>query len=133
MEAYMKISTKGKYGLRAVVDIASHEGIVSIKDIHERCGISIRYLDKIMSSLKSADIVSSIRGSQGGYVLNKKPSNISVGDILRVLDEDFNHSICNKECEKESCTAKYIFSKINTGINEIIDNLYISEIIERNK
>lgn len=129
----MKISTKGKYGLRAVVDIASHEGVVSIKEIHERCGISIRYLDKIVLPLKNDGILVSARGSKGGYTLGRSADKISVGDILRCLDDKFNGTICNHECINEECTVKYVFSKINNGLNEIIDNLYISEIIERNK
>lgn len=131
----MKISTKGRYGLRAIVAIAKSENGLSIKNISEMEGISIRYLDKIMASLKTSDIVESTRGSKGGYKLKKNPNEISVGDILRSVEDDFSIINCpltnNSECSNEHmCTTKYVWNRINNGLNEIIDNIYISEIIE---
>ena len=98
-------------------------------------GISIRYLDKIMASLKTSEIVESTRGSKGGYKLNNDPNKISVGDILRSVEDDFSIINCpltnNSECSNEHmCTTKYVWNRINNGLNEIIDNIYISEIIE---
>jgi len=134
----MKISTKGRYGLRAVVAIAKSENGLSIKNISEMEGISIRYLDKIMSSLKANDIVESTRGSKGGYNLKRKANEISVGDILRSVEDDFSIINCpltnNSECNNEHmCTTKYVWNRINNGLNDIIDNIYISEIIEGTK
>lgn len=131
----MKISTKGRYGLRAIVAIAKSENGLSIKNISEMEGISIRYLDKIMASLKTSEIVESTRGSKGGYKLKNDPSKISVGDILRSVEDDFSIINCpltnNSECSNEHmCTTKYVWNRINNGLNEIIDNIYISEIIE---
>lgn len=134
----MKISTKGRYGLRAIVAIAKSENGLSIKNISEMEGISIRYLDKIMASLKTSEIVESTRGSKGGYKLKKNPNKISVGDILRSVEDDFSIINCpltnNSECSNEHmCTTKYVWNRINNGLNEIIDNIYISEIIEGTK
>lgn len=134
----MKISTKGRYGLRAIVAIAKSENGLSIKNISEMEGISIRYLDKIMASLKINEIVESTRGSKGGYKLKKNPNEISVGDILRSVEDDFSIINCpltnNSECSNEHmCTTKYVWNRINNGLNEIIDNIYISEIIEGTK
>lgn len=134
----MKISTKGRYGLRAIVAIAKSENGLSIKNISEMEGISIRYLDKIMASLKTSEIVESTRGSKGGYKLKKNPNEISVGDILRSVEDDFSIINCpltnNSECSNEHmCTTKYVWNRINNGLNEIIDNIYISEIIEGTK
>lgn len=134
----MKISTKGRYGLRAIVAIAKSENGLSIKNISEMEGISIRYLDKIMASLKISEIVESTRGSKGGYKLKKNPNEISVGDILRSVEDDFSIINCpltnNSECSNEHmCTTKYVWNRINNGLNEIIDNIYISEIIEGTK
>lgn len=134
----MKISTKGRYGLRAIVAIAKSENGLSIKNISEMEGISIRYLDKIMASLKTSEIVESTRGSKGGYKLKNDPSKISVGDILRSVEDDFSIINCpltnNSECSNEHmCTTKYVWNRINNGLNEIIDNIYISEIIEGTK
>lgn len=134
----MKISTKGRYGLRAIVAIAKSENGLSIKNIHDIEGISIRYLDKIMASLKASDIVESVRGSKGGYKLKRDAKYISVGDILRSVEEDFSIINCpltnNSECDKEHmCTTKYVWNRINNGLSDIIDNIYISEIIEGTK
>lgn len=131
----MKISTKGRYGLRAIVAIASSEEGVSIKYIHEKEGISIRYLDKIMACLKQAGIVTSTRGSKGGYKLAKSPNEISVGDILRAVSEDLDVINCpltnNSTCSNSKCcTTKYVWNRINNGLNDIINNIYVSEILE---
>ena len=84
----MKLSTKGKYGLRAMIDLArySEKEPVSIGSVAARQGISERYLEQLVALLKKAGLVKSIRGASGGYVLEKKPSEISVGDILRALE-----------------------------------------------
>lgn len=84
----MKISTKGRYGLIAMVDIAINETSenVTIKSISERQGISEGYLEQIFSSLRKAGLVKSIKGSQGGYILGNSISNITIGDILRTLE-----------------------------------------------
>ena len=84
----MKISTKGRYGLRAIIDLAQYSEIepVSINSIASRQGISERYLEQLMTLLKKADLIKSIRGAGGGYVLAKDMSEISVGDVLRALE-----------------------------------------------
>ena len=81
----MKLSTKGRYGLRAMVDIAvySQDSPVPISAIAERQNISVRYLEQLLPKLKKAGIIKSIRGAQGGYMLDKDPKDISAGDILR--------------------------------------------------
>ena len=84
----MKLSTKGRYGLRAMVDIAvySQDSPVPISAIAERQNISVSYLEQLLPKLKKAGIIKSIRGAQGGYMLDKDPKDISAGDILRTLD-----------------------------------------------
>ena len=81
----MKLSTKGRYGLRALIDLAQHsgEGPVSIMSISERQDISERYLEQLVSLLKKAGLVQSVRGAGGGYRLAKRMEEISVGDVLR--------------------------------------------------
>ena len=85
----MKLSTKGRYGLRALIDLAQYSGEapVSITSISSRQDISERYLEQLMAMLKKAGIVSSVRGAGGGYILAKDMKDISVGDILRALDK----------------------------------------------
>ncbi len=84
----MKLSTKGRYGLRAMVDIAvySQDSPVPISAIAERQNISVSYLEQLLPKLKKAGIIKSIRGAQGGYMLDKDPKDISAGDILRTLE-----------------------------------------------
>ena len=84
----MKLSTKGRYGLRAMIDLASHEeeGAVSIASISERQNISESYLEQLVRPLRKAGFIESVRGAGGGYVLAKPADSISVGDVLRVLE-----------------------------------------------
>ena len=83
----MKLSTKGRYGLRALIDLAQYSEVepVSISSISARQGISERYLEQLMALLKKAELVKSIRGAGGGYVLAREKKDISVGDVLRAL------------------------------------------------
>ena len=84
----MRISTKGRYGLRAMMDLAAYSngGHVSLSSIAKRQMISTNYLEQVFSVLRNAGLVKSIKGAQGGYVLAKKPSEIRIGTILRVLE-----------------------------------------------
>ena len=88
----MKLSTKGRYGLRAMVDIAvySQDSPVPISAIAERQNISVRYLEQLLPKLKKAGIIKSIRGAQGGYMLDKDPKDISAGDIFKDFGRRFN-------------------------------------------
>lgn len=88
----MKISTKGRYGLRALIDLAVHstENHVSLVSIAERQKISLNYLEQVFASLRKAGIVKSIKGSQGGYVLADSPDKITVAQILKILEGEFN-------------------------------------------
>ena len=87
----MKLTTRGRYGLRAVIDLAVNNGdeAVALSQIAERQGISVNYLEQLIAKLKKAGIVDSIRGAQGGYVLAMPSEEISVGDILRAFEGDF--------------------------------------------
>ena len=90
----MKLSTKGRYGLRAMIDLASHEeeGAVSIASISERQNISESYLEQLVRPLRKAGFIESVRGAGGGYVLAKPADSISVGDVLRVLEGGLEQS-----------------------------------------
>ena len=84
----MKVSTKSRYGVAAMVDIAQHHGAgpVALRSVAERQQVSEHYLEQLMSSLRNAGYVRSIRGAQGGYVLAKNPALITVGDIVRAME-----------------------------------------------
>lgn len=135
----MKISTKGRYGLRAVIDIAIHgeNEPVSLSDIAIRQDISISYLEQLIAKLKKAHIVTSIRGAKGGYSLAAPMNKISVGDILRALEGDLSPVNCSEVTEngdpcKESgqCITKIVWRRINDSINSAVDNLMLSDLLK---
>ncbi|PKM96387.1 MAG: Rrf2 family transcriptional regulator [Firmicutes bacterium HGW-Firmicutes-1] len=133
----MKLSTKGRYGLRAMIDLAinSKENQLSIKIISERQNISENYLEQIIAILKKNGFVKSCRGAQGGYSLTKEPADISVGDILRALEGDLNPVDCitvneDVQCsEAELCVTKYVWKRISDSINEVVDNISLEDLV----
>lgn len=137
----MKISTKGRYGLRALIDLAQYSEIepVSISSISARQGISERYLEQLMALLKKAGLVKSIRGAGGGYVLAKATSEISVGDVLRALEGSLEPVECPAFHEEVSCEAaggcvtKYVWKKINESINQTVDEMKLEKLVEESK
>ncbi len=138
----MKLSTKGRYGLRAVLDLAMNEKneAVALSGIAERQDISMSYLEQLIAKLKKAGIVNSIRGAQGGYVLAKKPEEISVGDILRALEGDLNPVDCAEimgsgvSCAgSDLCVTKYVWMRISDSINNTVDTMKLSELMEESE
>lgn len=136
----MKISTKGRYGLRAVIDIALHSDDgepVSLSDIAVRQDISISYLEQLIAKLKKAHIVTSVRGAKGGYSLAKSMDEISVGEILRSLEGDLSPVNCSEVTENgepckesEQCITKIVWRRISDSINFAVDNLMLSELLK---
>lgn len=138
----MKLSTKGRYGLRAVIDIAvnSESEAVALSCIAERQNISISYLEQLIAKLKKAGIVNSFRGAQGGYILAKNPEEISVGEILRALEGDLNPVDCAEVIGGESscsgsdaCVTKYVWKRISESINTAVDEIKLSELVEESR
>lgn len=134
----MKLSTKGRYGLKAMLDISvySVNEAVSIKSIAQRQNISENYLEQIIATLKKANLVKSTRGAKGGYSLKKTTEEISVGEILRVLEGDLNPVDCAifneaKACSTaDFCASKYVWKKISDSINEVVDNITLKDLLE---
>lgn len=137
----MKISTKGRYGLRALIDLAQYSEIepVSISSIAARQGISERYLEQLMTLLKKAGLIQSIRGAGGGYILAKDVSEISVGDILRALEGNLEPVECAAYHEEESCevagrcVTKYVWQRINESINQTVNEISLKQLVEESK
>lgn len=138
----MKISTKGRYGLRAVLDIAmnSETEAVALSSIAERQHISVSYLEQLVSKLRKAGIVNSIRGAQGGYVLAKPAEEISVGDILRALEGDLHPVDCSEVSGSDGvcqgadvCVSKFVWKRISDSISQAVDTLMLSELAEEGK
>lgn len=133
----MKISTKGRYALRLMLELATaEEGVpVSIKDIAKSQGISEKYLEQIISVLNKAGFVRSIRGAQGGYVLKKNPKECTVGMILRQTEGDLAPVSCVREdgefCERKAgCVTVRIYEKINDAVNEVVDRITLADMVE---
>lgn len=137
----LKLSTKGRYGLRAMIDLAdySEETPQSITNIAMRQSISDSYLEQLMAKLKKAGLIESIRGAQGGYVLAKPSKDISVGDILRALEGDLSPVKCseldgNSGCSgSDCCVTKNVWKRINDSIQNAVDSIYLSELVEDNR
>lgn len=137
----MKITTKGRYGLRALIDLAQYSEIepVSISSIAARQGISERYLEQLMTLLKKADLIKSIRGAGGGYVLAKDVNDISVGDVLRALEGSLEPVECAAYREEDGCAAaggcvtKYVWQKINESINRTVDEISLKQLVEESR
>lgn len=137
----MKLSTKGRYGLRAMVDLGiySEQEPVSISSIAQRQQISDRYLEQLIGKLKKAGLVSSVRGAQGGYQLARNPEDISAGDILRVLEGDLMSVACGGDeetacCEaSDYCVTRYVWHKVHEGIIAAVDNLSLAELMAQSK
>ena len=134
----MKISTKGRYGLRAVLDIAMHDEAASVSSIAARQFISENYLERLIAMLKKAGIVNSLRGAQGGYVLARPAEEISVGEVLRALEGDLNPVDCSERdgslCEgSDTCVTKFVWKRISDSIKQAVDNLMISELASEGK
>lgn len=137
----MKLSTKGRYGLRALIDLAVHqeEGAVSIQSIAARQDISEHYLEQLIAKLRKAGLVTSIRGAGGGYRLAGDPCRISVGDILRALEGSLDAVECpglqeGGACSaKDLCVTKYVWKRVNESINQVVDEITLSQLIEESR
>lgn len=131
----MKLSTKGRYGLKAIFDLALHFGDqpIALSNIAERRNISLSYLEQLISQLRKAGVVRSVRGAQGGYILNGTPDTVTVGQVLRALEqlapvdcvtEDF-------DCESsEFCVTRVIYQKILDSILDTVDNITLQDMID---
>lgn len=134
----MKLTTKGRYGLRAILDISlnQREGPVTIHSIHQRQDISERYLESLLSTLKQNGMLKSIRGSQGGYVLAKEPKDISVGDVIRILEGPIAPVDCvndtgTKECSRsESCVTKKVWVELKDAMDKVLDSYSLQDLID---
>ena len=136
----MKISTKGRYALRLMLDLALHSegGYVPVKAISERQDISDKYLEQIISILSRAGYVKSIRGAGGGYKLANAPETYTVGMILRLTEGSLAPVTCldgdENTCERqEGCATLYIWKKIYNAVNDVVDHITLADIIENSK
>ena len=137
----MKLSSKGRYAVMALVDLARFDNInpVSLRDISLRQGISLDYLEQIFSKLKKNEIVKSIRGTQGGYVLNKNPNDIKLTNIFHAVDERVKTVQCKKESKKgcngkaTKCITHNLWDELEIHINTFFENKSLKDLLNNNK
>lgn len=136
----MKISTKGRYAMRLMLDIAQHDTgePVSIRDISTRQEISVKYLEQIVSALVHTGLLRSIRGPQGGYLLVKRPSDYRVGDILRVTEGSLSPVDCltgeENDCPREeSCVTLRLWKELDAAIKGVVDKYTLEDLLSWSK
>ena len=134
----MKISTKGRYALRMMIDLAQNnaKGFIPLKEISERQGISKKYLELIVSSLHTSDLLTAGRGFQGGYQLAKSPDQITVGEILRLTEGSLAPVACLEwdpvGCERRNdCPTLFVWQELDRRINEYLDSVTLQDILDR--
>lgn len=134
----MKISTKGIYGLKAVLDLTinSSKETITIKSISERQNISESYLEQIFSILSKKGIIKSKKGSQGGYFLGDKGDDTTVGDVLRALEGDLSVISKDKHNEEDRLDTLMwlkVWEKMNVSIDQVVDNITLKYLSEEYK
>ena len=133
----MKISTKTRYGLRALIHIAEEtandeDKLVRIKEISENQKLSVQYLEQILFKLKKSGIIVGKRGPNGGYRLNKEPKDISILEIFNILETDIKVVMCdkhNKNCVRTDCRTLYLWEKLDTALSKILKETTLAELM----
>ena len=135
----MKLSTRGRYGVRLMLDLALHygEGPIFLKDIAERQGISGKYLWQLINPLKAMGLISSQRGAHGGYILGKAPESISVKEILQILEGSLclvdcvdNPALCERSL---SCISRDIWGEASKNMQQTLEDTTLAAMVERQK
>jgi len=133
----MRLSTKGRYGLKAMFQISLQygEGPITLKTVADEQSLSENYLEQLVSVLRRDGFLESVRGSQGGYLLAKPPGEITVGNILRSLEGNMALADCViddeiSKCEREEfCVTKLVWQRIGDSINEVIDSITLEDMV----
>ena len=134
----MQISTRGRYGLRAMVDLAMHnsKGPLALRVIAERQGISESYLEQVFTSLRKSGLVRASRGAQGGYELGRPATGITAGDVLRSLEGPIAPVFCvsgdSVQCEREKgCITRWFWNELKMKIEEVMDATSLQDLVDR--
>lgn len=133
----MKISTKGRYGTRLMLDLAIHatNGPIPLKEVAERQEVSEKYLEQITPYLCRGGLIRSIRGPQGGYMLSMPPGNITVGQILRILEGSLAPVDCAAEdepaCKRaKGCATLQVWRRIHQAVSDVVDNITLEDLMK---
>lgn len=135
----MKISTKGRYAVRMLLDLAEHSNgeFIALRDIAERQGISKKYLEQIVPVLNKSDILRTNRGYQGGYMLAREPEAYKIGDILRLTEGSLAPVFCaenSEECQRcEKCVTHPLWKGLYRVIGEYLDSVTLGDLIVTDK
>lgn len=130
----MEITTKGRYAVRIMADIAKCDDYVSLQSVANRQQISLKYLEKIISMMAKAKLVKSLRGAAGGYKLSKPSDQISVKDILNATGDAIKISTCvdTEECPvADKCDTIGVWSTLNGLINNYLENVTLKDLVEK--
>ncbi len=135
----MKISTRGRYGTRMMLDLAAHhdQGPTPLREIAKRQDLSVKYLEQLIIPLKAAGYIRSVRGAKGGYTLARKPDKINVGQIIKVLEGGLSLVDCvedPKVCEREkNCPTRDIWLRMSERLMEELSSLTLSDVLDGKK
>lgn len=131
----MKLSTRGRYGLMAMYHLAENygKGPLSVNYIAEAEGLSVAYLEQLFSRLKKRNLVESIRGAQGGYVLASPPEDIAIGDVIAALEGEMAFSCCSSDekinCDRGvACSAKSILDRIQDEVDGVLNSMSLADM-----
>jgi Rrf2 family protein len=133
----MKLSTKGRYAVRAMLDLAQHyyEGLVFLKDIARRQEVSERYLEHLFLTLKAAGLVNSVRGARGGFQLTHPPSEVKLIDIVRACEGRLSIVECvadPKSCRRSArCATRDMWMELQMAMNGVLESLTLQDLVER--
>ena len=131
----MKMSSKARYGLYVAVELAkaySQAGVVTVSALAQSTGVTDKYLEQIIALMRKAKIVQSLRGASGGYKLTDEPSNITVGQVLRAVEDNLEivdclHKGCNNKC---NCVSHNLWTKLYDNINNYLDTISLLQLAE---
>jgi len=132
----MKLSTRAKYGIHAMLDLAQRcgAGPQSIKLIAERQGVPEQYLEQLIALLRREGLVNSVRGAQGGYLLSKSPGEITMAELMRVLEGPISLSNCLEDqdcCDRSGvCSARRVWERLSKSIDQVLHSVTLEDMLE---
>lgn len=133
----MKLSTRTRYGIRAIIELAQYEGQrpLQLRTIAERQDISVKYLEQLMGVLRSAGIVRSVRGSKGGYALARPPEQIRLSEVFHCLEGPVTTTECVEDedyCKRSAdCVARELWVEVEGAINRVLDSITLADMVQR--
>lgn len=135
----LRLSTRGKYGFRAILELAINygRGPIPLKNVSERLDISQKYLEQLVASLKLAGLVKSVRGAHGGYALAKHPSEIRLDEVIRTLEGSIAPSECVNDSEvcprSKFCVTRNVWTKMKEAMNGVLESTTLQDLVEQQR